>query len=266
MGTYRTALFWIFTDEMRKFLHSPQSNKLLSRFTRLRPSMPRLPGVVWDINQVLNYIKTLPHNRDLTLMQLSAKTVFLLLICTTRRHADIMAIHTGYIFKDANCFVCQLQNLSKTYSLTNISVQNLEVVRFPQDTQICPYKALSWYLYRTKSLRHSCKWLFVITTDHTEAAPATVSRWIKNIMSEAGIDKNLYKPHSTQGASSSFLLSSDMPLDDVLKKGCWLTPSVFKSHYARTVGHISTDHSKGQPTPHTMPTTSTSSGSRGFLA
>ena len=177
MGTYWTALFWIFTDEMQKFLHSPQSNKLFSGFTKLRPSMPCLPGVVWDINQVLNYIKTLPHNRDLTLMQLSVKTVFLLLICTTRRHADIMAIHTGYIFKDADCFVCKLQNLSKTYSLSNISVQNLEVVRFPQDTQICPCKALSWYLYHTKSLRRSCKWLFVTTTDHTKAAPATVSHW-----------------------------------------------------------------------------------------
>ena len=55
--------------------------------------MPHLSGVVWDTNQVLNYIKTLPHNRDLTLMQLSAKTIFLLLICITRRHADIMAIH-----------------------------------------------------------------------------------------------------------------------------------------------------------------------------
>ena len=206
MGTYQTALFWIFSDEMRKFLHSPQSNKLFSGFTRLRPSMPRLPGIVWDINQVLNYIKTLPHNKDLTLMQLSAKTVFLLLICTTRRRADIMAIHTGFIFKDANRFVCQSQNLSKTYSLTNTSVQNLEVVRFPQDQQICPYKALSWYLYRTKSLRHSCKWLFVTTTDHTEAAPATVSHWVKNIMSEAGIDKKLYKPHSTRAASSSFAL------------------------------------------------------------
>ena len=80
--------------------------------------MPHLPGVVWDINQVLNYIKTLPHNRDLTLMQLLAKTVFLLLICTTGRHVDIMAIHLGHILKDANCFVCQLQVLSKTYSLT----------------------------------------------------------------------------------------------------------------------------------------------------
>ena len=95
--------------------------------------MPRLPGIVWDINQVLNYIKSLPHNRDLTLMQLSAKTVFLLLICTTRRHADVMAIHLGYIFKDANRFVCQLQVLSKTYSLTNTSVQNLEIVKFPND-------------------------------------------------------------------------------------------------------------------------------------
>ena len=176
-----------------------------------------------------------------------------------------MAIHTGFIFKDANRFVCQLQNLSKTYSLTNTSVQNLEIVRFPQDPQICPYKALSWYLYHTKSLRHSCKWLFVTTTDHTEAAPATVSRWVKNIMSEAGIDKNLYKPHSTRATSSSFLLSSDMPLDDILKKGCWLTPSVFKSHYARIVGHISTNHQKGLLPPSTMPPSSTSSGSRGTL-
>ena len=265
VGTYRTALFWIFSDEMRKFLHSPQSNKLFSGFTRLRPSMPRLPGIVWDINQVLNYIKTLPHNKDLTLMQLSAKTVFLLLICTTRRPADVMAIHTGFIFKDANRFVCQLQNLSKTYSLTNTSVQNLEVVRFPQDPQICPYKALSWYLYRTKSLRRSCKWLFVTTTDHTEAAPTTISHWVKNIMSEAGIDKKLYKPHSTRAASSSFLLSSDMPLDDILKKGCWLTPSVFKSHYARIVGHISTDRQKGLLPPSTVPPSSTSAGSRGTL-
>ena len=79
-------------------------------------------------------------------------------------------------------------------------------------------------------------------------------------MGDAGIDRNLYKPHSTHDASSSFLLSTNMPLDDILKKGCWLTPSVFKSYYARIVGHYSSDLYKGLAIPPTLVLSSTSHG------
>ena len=51
-----------------------------------------------------------------------------------------------------------------------------------------------------------------------------------------------------------------MPLDDILKKGCWLTPSVFKSHHATIVGHYSSDLYEGQAIPPTVIPSSTSRG------
>ena len=147
---------------IRSFLKSADSSKMFSGYVRLRPSRPHLPGVVWDINQVLSHIKTLNHNKELTLLQLSVKLTFL--ICTTRQRGDIMGIHLDHILRDANCFVCQLQVLSKTYSLRNTSVQTLEIIRFPADKRIYPYNTLCWYLYRTKSLWRSCKWLLITTT------------------------------------------------------------------------------------------------------
>ena len=141
-------------------------------------------GVVWNINTVLDYIRAQPCNKDLTLMELSSKTAFLLLITTTQRRSDIMGIHLDHIFRDANCFVCRLQTLCKTYSLKNTSCQ---ITKFPSDKYVCPYHSLAWYLYHTKSVRTSCKWLF-ITTTHTEAAPSTISQWVKMFMADAGID------------------------------------------------------------------------------
>ena len=188
-----------------------------------------MPGVVWNINTVLDYIKTLPSNSTMSLMQLSQKLAFLLLICTTRRRSDIMAVHLNYITRDANRYVCHLQALSKMYSTRNNSCQLLEILRFPSDKWVCPYNTLAWYLYRTKTVRTDCRWLFVTTTTGSEAAPATFSRWVKTFMCNAGIDIAKFTPHSCCAAGSSFLLSLNVPLDGITRKGCWQTTSTFKT-------------------------------------
>ena len=211
---------------------------MFAGFVRLRPSLPKMPGVVWNINTVLDYIRSRPGNKELTIIELSAKTAFLLLITSTRRRSDIMGIHLDHIYRDANHFVCRLQTLCKTYSLKNTSCQILEITKFPSDKRVYPYNALAWYLYRTKSVRTMCKWLFITTTTHNEAAPSTISRWVKFFMAEAGIDIATFQPHSTRSASASYLLALHVPLDDILKKGSWSCPSTFKKHYARVVNTI----------------------------
>ena len=38
-------------------------------------------------------------------------------------------------------------------------------------------------------------------------------------MTEAGIDTNIFKSHSTRGASASHMIDSGVPLAEVLKQG-----------------------------------------------
>ena len=64
---------------------------------------------------------------------------------------------------------------------------------------------------------------------------STLSRWIKRVMYEAGIDTDIFTAHSTRAASSSAARESDLPLDDILKTAVWTNVLTFKKFYDKTV-------------------------------
>ena len=60
-----------------------------------------------------------------------------------------------------------------------------------------------------------------MTNTHTPVAPATLSRWMKKVLVEVGVDINIFKPHTTRSATASKYASNSRNLDQTLKLGCW---------------------------------------------
>ena len=54
-------------------------------------------------------------------------------------------------------------------------------------------------------------------------------------MTEAGIDTNIFKSHSTRGASASHMIDSGVPLAEVLKQGAWTDECTFCKFYLRDI-------------------------------
>jgi hypothetical protein len=60
-----------------------------------------------------------------------------------------------------------------------------------------------------------------------------VARWIKMVLSDAGVDTAVYSSHSTRGASSSKTANLGVPIEAILLAGCWNSESTFTRFYRR---------------------------------
>ena len=54
---------------------------------------------------------------------------------------------------------------------------------------------------------------------HKPVSSGTISRWIKDELSKAGVDNSVFKAHSCRSASSSKARDADISVSEILKKG-----------------------------------------------
>ena len=90
------------------------------------------------------------------------------------------------------------------------------------------------YIDKTKSLRKSQQLLVSYSTLNTVTS-STIERWLKTILSDAGIDTNLFKAHSYRSAASSAAFSRGCSLDLILKTADWSSAKNFEKFYLREV-------------------------------
>lgn len=171
----------------------------------LRPSIPRYIKI-WDVSIVLRYLRTLPAD-NLNLYMLSAKIAILCALTTGHRSQTFhaMDITTMHIAQCRATF--HINTLLKTTSPRS-PVSTITLHAYREDRRICVFTCLKYYLKRTKPLRSSTK-LFVSTHyPHRGVVKDTIARWIKLMLIKAGIDTNVFKPHSTRAAASSAAVKS----------------------------------------------------------
>ena len=93
---------------------------------------------------------------------------------------------------------------------------------FPEDTRLCPVAFFNQYIKATTNLRPSMdnepRNLFIsYIKPHRPVSPATIARWIRELLAEAGIDIFIFKAHSVRGASTTAAANALVPLDEILK-------------------------------------------------
>ena len=84
---------------------------------------------------------------------------------------------------------------------------------------------------RTSKFRKSNQLLLCYAKPHGPAAKATISCWAKDIMKAAGINIDIFKPHSTRSAATSAAKAAGVPIDNIFKTAGWRTSSVFGKFY-----------------------------------
>ena len=77
--------------------------------------------------------------------------------------------------------------------------------------------------------------LFLSHTTGLPVAKSTISRWIKEVMSLAGIDTNVFLPGSTRSASVSAAARRGASIDKILGAGDWTNLGTYQRFYSRTV-------------------------------
>ena len=88
-----------------------------------------------------------------------------------------------------------------------------------ENKSICIVECLKEYIARTSTLRKEGTQLFINfdESSHKAVSRDIISRWIKFVIEDAGIDVDLYNAHGTRSAASSCAKQNNTTIDDIIK-------------------------------------------------
>lgn len=211
----------------------------LKRFMKgiynLRPAAPRY-NVTWDTQLVINFLEKMSSLEDLSLKDLSLKLSTLLILLTGQRVQTLFWINIDNIVETSNGLQIFIVDKIKT-SGYNKPQPCLEIPCCTNNPALCAVTLLKFYIEKTKDVRkNNQKYLFISTRfPHSRASKDTISRWIKETLYKAGVDKK-FTSHSTRHASTSKALHKGVPLDVIRKTAGWSdTSQVFEKYYHRPI-------------------------------
>ena len=110
---------------------------------------------------------------------------------------------------------------------------------FKEDLKICLVGTLCRYLDCTASLRSessptiSNPLFIALKKPHKWVSPASIARWMKELLGKAGINTDVFKAHSTRAASVSAAKMKGVSLRDILDAADWSRESTFRRYYYR---------------------------------
>jgi site-specific recombinase XerD len=204
---------------------------------REKPPMPRY-RILWDVDQVLSYLKGLPDNKNLTLKLLSMKLTILLAIAAPKRVSELAHLDLRFMSLTPECVNFRLPGLSKTQR--DCTPKQVTYHRF-SDSRVCVLECLHAYLDATKNFRNKENsevrdpLLRAVIKPHKGITANTISNWIKKVMALSGIDTQKFQAHSTRGASTSKASNKGVSLHEILDMADWTNVSTFRNFYSKPV-------------------------------
>ena len=187
----------------------------LKPYVSYKPKRPALPKYkeVWDVNTVLEHLKTLHPAETLSLKLLSLKLVMLMAILSGQHCQTIHALTTRDMTVSKSKVMFIVNDLLKSTEPSR-ECTSLEFLSFDEDPQICVVRYLSEYLSRTKD---------------------TVSRWLKHELKLTGIDTSTFGAHSTRAASTSAAKAQKLSITTIMDSARWSSENTFMKYYNKTI-------------------------------
>lgn len=231
INTIRSAISSIATINGQPAGQHPLVRRFLKSVFNQRPSLPRYT-TTWDPNLVLEHIKTLGPNKRLSILQLSRKLAMLMLLLSGQRGQTLHLLDTRNMQLSPNKASFQIGDLLKT-SRPGVHMSELVFKAYAPDRRLCVHTALTSYLGRTLDNRGTVTRLFLTTKPpFRPASRDTIRRWIRQIMSSAGIDTNMFAPHSVRAAAAS-KAATTLPLMTIVQAIGWSSSSTFSVYYKK---------------------------------
>ena len=215
------------------WIHNNKVSKFMKGVFNTRPPLPKYSST-WNVDTVLDYIENKLSSQDLSLKHLTLKTVMLIALTSGQRAQSIHEMDLNLCSKSEDTYIFNFAVKLKTSKPGNTHMP-IYVIKNNNNSKLCPYSSLSVYIERTKQIRASNKlWLGFVKPFKPITRP-TVSRWIKSIMSEAGIDKQ-FTGHSTRSASTSKAFMAGLGINSIMKTAHWQKEGNFYKFYRRHIG------------------------------
>lgn len=217
-----------------KIMEDTRIKRFFAGISRLRPTGPKY-AVTWDPAMVFNFLRTLPANNVLSVIQLSRKTIVLLALASGHRVQTFSLIEVGNIVEFPDRVEITITARIKTSRFKG-PLQKLILPFFVADTRICPARTLLHYIQRTATFRGNFSQLFLTATNPIKpASTSTLGRWIKEVLRDSGVD-NVFTAHSTRHAATSAASRKGVPIETIRQAAGWSKQSnVFARFYKREI-------------------------------
>lgn len=233
LNTHRSALSLLLGSEIGT---NDCVKRLLKAVYKRKPSLPKYNGT-WDPQRVLDFISTWYPNTSLNLEKLTKKVVILLAICTAHRVQTFSLIKIQNIKVSSNGIQIGITDVIKT-SAPDRDQPVLNLPFFHEKPSICPASAISDYITATENLRCNSLDSLLLTykKPHRPASSQTISRWIKQVLSESGIDVTIFGAHSARHAATSAARRAGASIDNIRRTAGWTaTSNTFARFYNRPI-------------------------------
>lgn len=234
LNTARSALStFLIKDSGLSIGNSPIIKRFMKGIFELTPPLPRYK-IIWDTSIVLDFLANYYPYNELSLTVLTQKCAMLLALTSMQRTQTLLAISLDDIkyFDD-----CILITIHKTLKQFRIGRNSLTInLKYYSNPSLCPCSTLVQYINKTKPLRKNIRQLFIsYNQPYNSVTSATIGRWLKNVMYEAGIDTNYFKAHSTRAAASSAAFDADIDVNEIIQMADWSNVNTFKKFYNKVV-------------------------------
>ena len=202
------------------------------------PPLPKYVGI-WDLNIVLDLCKALTDNGKLKLTDIIQNLTMLLILLGVRRKQTLCSILIENI-KITDTDLVLIPHVVQKYTRPGKSLKPILYKKCSHNSKLCVVQCMQKYLEKRRNLfSKDVKPLFITHgTPHKPATYDTISRCIKNELHKAGIDTDIYKPHSCRAAAVSKAKQIGILLQDIVNRGSWSSDSTFKKYYDKDIINI----------------------------
>ena len=237
LNVYRSALslFHPEIDGVRVGQH-PAVREFMAGAFNTRPPQARYQRT-WDVNQVLEHIRTLGDNSQMSMKFLTHKLAMLLALTNVNRAHELQRLNPALIRDHGHYIIWHIDKLTKVKRPSRSEVK-LTLYEFTE-TALDALACLRVYLTRTSLWRNSVakqEQLFLaVVQPHGPVATSTISRWLKELMAAAGIDVSIFKAHSVRAAACSKAADMGLSVPQIVERANWSSARTFHRFYHKDV-------------------------------
>ena len=234
IATARSALSTFITLDQVPLGQHPIVSRLIKGIFTSRPALPKT-NVTWDPDIVLSYLKRLSPCKKLNLPVLTWKLATLTALLTGQRVQSLYLLDIRNITINKSKIKIRYGDLLKQ-TRPGFQLAELTIKAYAPDKRLCLVWLMTEYMNRVKPLRDNSNRLFLTTQPpYREASKQTIARWIKQVLVKAGLDLDIFSPHSTRSAATNKAKSGNIPLATILKTAGWSNHSTFAKYYEKPI-------------------------------
>ena len=235
INTARSALSTIITLPGNVTVgNHPLVSRFLKGVFQTRPALPRYTQI-WDINQVLAYLRHMSPVEKLTLKDLTVKVTMLLMVLSGQRIQTIQMLSLEFMTLTKSTVMFKVHDKVKQ-TRPGKHLKDLLFKAYAPDRRLCILTYLKAYLTATQSLRGEENQLLIsFAKPHRPVSKDTISRWLKKLLTLSGIDTSIFTAYSVRSASTSAARSKGVPMDQILSAGGWSNASTFSKYYDKPI-------------------------------